>query len=55
MNSKKRPYCVGGQHFSNTNYITEYEKLNPITNEFAKLIGGKIDICSRSKSQSFTM
>ena len=33
-------WCVGGKHFSNTNNITQYEKVNPRTKKLFKVIKG---------------
>ena len=49
-----KTWCVGGKHYSNTNNITQYEKVNPRTKKLVKNIKGKCDICSRNKSQIFT-
>ena len=46
--------CVGGRHMSNTNNITQYEKVNPRTEKLVKIIKGTCSICNRSKSQIFT-
>ena len=45
--------CVGGRHYSNTNNITEYEKVNPKTKKPVKNIKGTCSICGRNKSQIF--
>ena len=47
-------WCVGGKHYSNTNNITEYEKVNPRNKKLVKVIKGTCDICNRNKSQIFT-
>ena len=49
-----KTYCVGGKHYSNTNNIVEYEKVNPRTKKLVKVIKGICDICDRNKSQIFT-
>ena len=49
-----KSWCVGGRHMSNTNNITQYEKVNPKTKTLVKIIKGKCDICNRNKSQIFT-
>ena len=49
-----KTWCVGGRHKSNTNKITEYEKVNPRTKKLVKVIKGQCDICNRNKSQIFT-
>ena len=43
-----------GRHYSNTNNITEYEKINPKTENFFKIIKGTCNICGRKKSQTFS-
>ena len=47
-------WCVGGRHKSNTNNIVEYEKVNPRTKKFVKIIKGTCSVCERNKSQIFT-
>ena len=47
--------CLGGRHYSNTNNITYYEKVNPKTEKLVKIIKGNCSICRRNKSQIFTM
>ena len=49
-----KTWCVGGKHYSTTDNISQYEKLNPKTKKLVKIIKGKCDICSRNKSQIFT-
>ena len=49
-----KTYCLGGRHMSNTNNITQYEKVIPRTKKLVKIIKGSCDICGRSKSQIFT-
>ena len=49
-----KSYCLGGRHYSNTNNIIEYEKVNPKTKKLVKIIKGSCDICVRNKSQIFT-
>ena len=49
-----KTYCLGGRHYSNTNNIVEYEKLNPKTKKLVKVVKGKCAICGRNKSQIFT-
>ena len=46
--------CVGGKHYSNTNNITQYEKVNPRTKKLFKIIKGSCSTCGRNKSQIFT-
>ena len=50
----RKTWCVGGKHYSNTNNISQYEKVNPRTKKLVKIIKGKCDICKRNKSQIFT-
>ena len=50
----KKTWCVGCKHFSNTNNITQYEKVNPKTKKLVKIIKGTCTICGRNKSQIFT-
>ena len=49
-----KTWCVGGKHYSNTNNITQYEKLNPKTEKLVKIIKGICSVCKRNKSQIFT-
>ena len=49
-----KTWCLGGRHYSNTNNIIEYEKVNPRAKQLVKIIKGKCAICSRNKSQIFT-
>ena len=49
-----KTYCLGGRHMSNTNNITQYEKVNPKTKKLVKIIKGTCNICGRAKSQIFT-
>ena len=49
-----KTWCVGGKHYSNTNNITQYEKVNPKTKKLVKIIKGTCGIGSRNKSQIFT-
>ena len=49
-----KTWCVGGRHYSNTNNITEYEKVNPKTKKLKKGFKGSCSICDRNKSQIFT-
>ena len=48
-----KTWCVGEKHYSNTNIITQYEKINPRTKKLVKIIKGTCNICSRNKSQIF--
>ena len=49
-----RTWCVGGKHYSNTNKIIKYEKVNPKTKKLIKIIKGICSFCRRNKSQVFT-
>ena len=49
-----KTWCVGGRHYSNTNNIYEYEKVNPKTKKLVKITKGTCSICGRNKSQTFT-
>ena len=49
-----KTYCLGCRHYSNTNNIVEYEKVNPRTKKLNKIIKGTCSICGKSKSQIFT-
>ena len=49
-----KTYCLGGRHYSDTNNITQYEKINPRTKKLVKIIKGQCDICGRNKSQIYT-
>ena len=49
-----KTYCLGGRHYSNTNNITLYEKMNPKAKKLGKIIKGTCSICGRNKSQIFT-
>ena len=46
--------CLGGCHYSNTNNIIEYEKVNPRTKKLVKVIKGSCSICGRNKSQIYS-
>ena len=48
-----KTWCVGGKHYSNTDNITEYEKVNPRTKKLVKIIKGICSVCGRNKSQNF--
>ena len=50
----KKTWFVGGRHYSNTNNITQYEKMNPKTAKLVKVIKGTCSTCGRNKSQIFT-
>ena len=39
-----KTYCLGGRHYSDTNNITQYEKVNPRTKKLVKVIKGGCDI-----------
>ena len=45
---------LGGRHYSNTNDIIEYEKVNPRIKKLVKVVKGTCTICGRNKSQIFT-
>ena len=47
----KKIWCVGGKHYSNTNSIVQYEKVNPKTKKLVEIIKGKCAFCDRNKSQ----
>ena len=49
-----KTWCVGGKHYSITNNISHYEKVNHRTKELVKIIKGTCSICNRKKSQTFT-
>ena len=49
-----KTYCLGGRHYSNTNIITQYEKVITKTKKLVKVIKGTCSICGRNKSQIFT-
>ena len=49
-----KTFCVGGCHYSNTNNITQYEKVSPNTKKLVKVIKRSCSICGRIKSQIFT-
>ena len=49
-----KTWCVGGRHYSNTDNITQYEKINPRTKKLIKVIKEKCDVCNRNKSQIST-
>ena len=49
-----KTFCLGGRHYSNTNKITQNEKVNPKTKKLVKIIKGTCSICGRNKSQIFT-
>ena len=53
MNSNQKTHCLGGRHYSNTNNITQYEKVNP-RKKLVKTLKGNCSICGRDKSQIFT-
>ena len=54
MKENKQTCCLEGRHYSNTNNIIEYEKVNPKTKKLVKIIKGTCSICGRNKSQIFT-
>ena len=49
-----KTWCVGEKHYSNTDKISQYEKVNPKTEKLVKIIKGNCSICGRIKSQIFT-
>ena len=49
-----KTWCVGGKHYSKTNNISQYEKVNPRTKKLVKIIKGSCNKCGRNKSQIFT-
>ena len=49
-----KTWCLGDLHYSNTNNITEYEKVNPRNEKLVKIIKGTCNICGRAKSQIFS-
>ena len=48
-----KTWCLGGRHYSNTNIIIEYEKVNPKNKKLVKIIKGSCSIYDRNKSQIF--
>ena len=48
-----KTYCLGSRHYSDTNNITQYGKVNPKTKKLFKIIKGTCSICGRNKSQIF--
>ena len=53
-NINDKTYCLGGRHYSNTNNITQYEKVNPKTEKVVEIIRGTCNICNRNKTQIFS-
>ena len=49
-----KTWCIGGKHHSETNNITQHEKVNPKTKKLVKIIKGTCSICGRNKSQIFS-
>ena len=49
-----KTWCVGGKHYSNTDKITQNEKVNHKIKTLVKSIKGSCSICGRNKSQIFT-
>ena len=45
---------MGGRHESNAIDINEDEKKNPKSNKTVMVRKGKLDVCGRKKSQTFT-
>ena len=50
----EKTWCDGGKHYSNTNNIPQYEKVNPRTKRLLKILKSSRSVCKRSKSQIFT-
>ena len=50
----EQTYCLGGRHYSNTINLSQYEKVNPKTKKFVKIIRRTCSICGRDNSQIFT-
>ena len=48
-----KTWCLGGRHYSNSNNITQYEKVDPKTKKLNKIIEKTCSVCSRNKSQIF--
>ena len=46
-----KTWCVGGRHMSNTDNISQYEKVNPKTKKLVKIIKGTCSVCNRNKSK----
>ena len=49
-----KTWCVGRKHYSNTNNVTQYEKVNPGTTKLVKIIKGTCSFCGLNKSQIFS-
>ena len=49
-----KTWCLGGRHYSNTNKITEYEKVNTRNKKLVKVIKGTCNICGRAKNLTFS-
>ena len=45
-----KTWCLEGRQYSNTNNMTQYEKVNPKTKKLVKIIRGTCSICGRDKS-----
>ena len=39
-----KTWCVGGKHYSYTNNITQYEKVNPRTKKLIKIVKGSCSV-----------
>ena len=50
----EQTYCLGGRHYSNTDKITQDEKVNPRTERLVKIIKGTCSSCGRNKSPIFS-
>ena len=46
--------CLGGRHYSNTNNITQNEKINTKNKKVVKIINGSCNICGLNKSEIVT-
>ena len=49
-----KTWCLGGKHYSNTNNMARYEKVNLRTKKLVKIMKGNYSICDCNKSQIFT-
>ena len=50
-----KTWRAGGKHYSNTNNITQYEKVNPRTKRLVKIIKGSCSVCGRNKRVRFLL
>ena len=46
--------CLGVRHYSKTNKVNHYEKMNPKTKKLVKVVKRTCSVCGRNKSQLFT-